>query len=174
MPNQRKAQIEKGNHQLVSARFLTPVDGVNMDTHHLNGVRWDNRVVNLQIVPHDLNVAYARGMPIVARCVRGDGGFRRYVSIASCCRAFAFRAREHFIERLVLFNFLVPIFRIFGQVFFDSQRYIYSNLWLSKRTCPKILKIGKITKFDKCCGLQPSRLFGLGYLGLNQFNSNET
>jgi hypothetical protein len=99
MPNNNlNGQIRKCNHQLVSARFLTPVDGVNMETHHLNGVGWDNRVVNLQIIPQELNVAYARGMAIVARCVRGDEGLRRYVSIASCCRAFGFRARAHFIE----------------------------------------------------------------------------
>jgi hypothetical protein len=66
LPNQRMAQVQLYNHQLVSDRFLTPVDGYNMETHHINGVRWDNRVVNLQIITHDLNNAYARGMPIVA------------------------------------------------------------------------------------------------------------
>jgi hypothetical protein len=48
-----------------------------MVTHHINGVRWDNRVINLQRVNQELNVGYARGRPIVTRCVRGDGGVVR-------------------------------------------------------------------------------------------------
>ena len=41
-----------------------------METHHINCFRWDNRVVNLQIINRELNVAYARGRPIVAGFIR--------------------------------------------------------------------------------------------------------
>jgi hypothetical protein len=77
------------NH-LVKERFLNPVDGENMEIHHkkLNGIRWDNRPANLQIIPHALNVAYAHGRPIIARCVRGDGGVVTHVSVAECARIF--------------------------------------------------------------------------------------
>ncbi len=79
-------------------RFLNPVDGVNMEIHHINGVRWDNRPVNLQIIPHALNVAYAHGRPIIARCVRGDGGVVTHVSAAECARFFH-KKRIYFAER---------------------------------------------------------------------------
>jgi hypothetical protein len=45
-----------------------------MVVHHINGVKWDNRPSNLQTINQELNVAYAIGRPIVASCVRGDGG----------------------------------------------------------------------------------------------------
>jgi hypothetical protein len=90
MPNERMGQIFVFNHILVRNRFLNPVDDVDLVVHHINGVKWDNRVTNLQTIPHELNVAYARGTTIVARCVRGDGGVVRYVSVVSCCRVFNF------------------------------------------------------------------------------------
>ena len=71
------------NHRLVMERFLNPVDGVVTEVHHINGVRWDNRPQDLQSIPHGLNVAYALGRPIVARCVRGGGGVVMHVSLAS-------------------------------------------------------------------------------------------
>jgi hypothetical protein len=50
-----------------------PVGGINMRYHHINGVTWDNRRKNLQIVTQTLNIAYAYGTVIVARCLRGGG-----------------------------------------------------------------------------------------------------
>jgi hypothetical protein len=52
LPNQPAAKIDKLNHHLVRERFLTPVDGNQMEIHHINAVRWDNRVVNLQAITH--------------------------------------------------------------------------------------------------------------------------
>ncbi len=47
--------------------------------HHINGVKWDNRVTNLQTqLTNELNMAYGCGYPIVARC-----GVVRYLSVAS-------------------------------------------------------------------------------------------
>ena len=94
-PNDR---ILFANHHLVRDRFLTPVEGRNMMVHHINGVKWDNRPSNLQIINQELNVAYAIGRLIVARCVRGDGGVVRYVSMASCCRFFNF-IQNNFVYR---------------------------------------------------------------------------
>ncbi len=100
--NQRLVQVSYLNHRFVKERFLNPVDGVNMEVHHINGVRWDNRPVkygiNLQSITQTLNHAYAHGRPIIVRCVRVDEGVVTYVSASSCCRFFNI-IRSNFDER---------------------------------------------------------------------------
>jgi hypothetical protein len=48
----------------------------------------NHRPANLQIIPQALNIAYALGHPIIARCVRGDGDVVTHVSVAECARIF--------------------------------------------------------------------------------------
>ena len=56
----RKGVYTKGSiHRLVAEAFIGPIPG-KMEVNHLNGVRDDNRVENLEIVTHAENVRHAR------------------------------------------------------------------------------------------------------------------
>ena len=77
MPDVRLGSIEIYNHVLMKNRFLNPVEGLDLVVHHINGVKWDNRVTNLQIITNEMNLAYGHGW---------GRGVVRYLSVASCCR----------------------------------------------------------------------------------------
>ena len=61
-----------------------------------------NGTIDHQTVTGELNVAYAVGRPIVARCLRGGG------SVATCqyphAADFSIFIKANFLERLVCFN----------------------------------------------------------------------
>jgi hypothetical protein len=83
----RPKAVQIMNHVLVTNRFLNPVGGDTV-THHINGVKWDNRRCNLQIVPQVLNAQYGRGHSIIARCLFGGREELRFPSITACCQEF--------------------------------------------------------------------------------------